>query len=98
MSAPSEIIVFSNDVEISRHALAPGEHTIGRASAASIPITLGPVSREHARLRVSESGAVQVEDLTSANGTLLDEIAVSDLTLWTPKQTLRIGDVTLRAS
>jgi DNA-binding winged helix-turn-helix (wHTH) protein len=53
-------------------ALRPGENLIGRAADAVVNVTLGKVSRRHARIVVYEDRAV-LEDLGSRNGTLLAE-------------------------
>jgi serine/threonine protein kinase/pSer/pThr/pTyr-binding forkhead associated (FHA) protein len=90
-----EIIVEHASIEVGRYTVVPGEYTIGRTSSSSIPIKVGPVSRRHARLLVNKSGLVQVHDLDSANGTLLDDTLISGLTAWLPGQPLRIGDATL---
>jgi eukaryotic-like serine/threonine-protein kinase len=74
----------------------PGEYTIGRAPGSSILIEVGPVSRHHARLVVAPDGAVSVEDLGSANGTLLGDRLITGLTLWLTDQILQIGEVILR--
>ena len=91
-----EITVQHAGAELARYPLAPGEYTIGRSSASSIPIQVGPVSRQHARVLVNARGAVQVEDLASANGTLLDEQPIAGLSDWLPGQILRIGDAALQ--
>jgi diguanylate cyclase (GGDEF)-like protein len=51
--------------------LAPGEVVIGRSPDCAVSLLDGEVSRNHARLRVSEWG-IQAEDLGSTNGTLLN--------------------------
>jgi DNA-binding winged helix-turn-helix (wHTH) protein len=50
--------------------LAPGENIIGRGGDAAVRIRSDEVSRHHARVFVSSSGA-QIEDLGSRNGTLV---------------------------
>jgi serine/threonine protein kinase len=96
MATPQfEIIVEHSSAELGRYTVVPGEYIIGRASTSSIPIKVGPVSRQHARLLVDENGSVQVEDLNSANGTLLNDAVISGITSWTPGQSLCIGDATL---
>jgi DNA-binding winged helix-turn-helix (wHTH) protein len=50
--------------------LAPGENIIGRAGDAAVRIRSDEVSRHHARIVVSSSGAT-IEDLGSTNGTLV---------------------------
>ena len=50
--------------------LPPGENIIGRAGDAAVRIRSDEVSRHHARIVVSSSGAT-IEDLGSMNGTLV---------------------------
>ena len=50
--------------------LSPGENTVGRDDAATVWIDDASVSRRHARIVVSDSGAT-LEDLGSKNGTFL---------------------------
>ena len=50
--------------------LAPGENIIGRAGDAAVRIRSDEVSRHHARIIVSSSGAT-IEDLGSTNGTVV---------------------------
>ena len=84
-----ELIVLSGtDGEIARHRFGP-------ATACDVTIKIGPVSRQHARVVVAENGSVQVEDLASANGTLLDGGPVGEMTTWRSGQVLSVGDVTL---
>ena len=92
-----ELIVASGSgEEIARHTFGPGSYTIGRATACDVTIKVGPVSRQHARIVVGETADVQVEDLVSANGTLLDGEAVGNLTPRRVGQVLQFGDVTLQ--
>jgi DNA-binding winged helix-turn-helix (wHTH) protein len=53
-----------------RIPLADGEHLIGRDPEADVLLDYSTVSRRHARLVVSEAGAV-LEDLDSKNGTTI---------------------------
>jgi len=50
--------------------LAPGENIIGRSGDAAVRIRSDEVSRHHARVLISPSGA-QIEDLGSRNGTIV---------------------------
>lgn len=50
------------------YILAPGENIIGRAGDAAVRIRSDEVSRYHARILITSSGA-QIEDLGSRNGT-----------------------------
>ena len=51
--------------------LAPGEVMIGRSPDCAVSLLDGEVSRNHARLLVSERG-IEAQDLGSTNGTLLN--------------------------
>lgn len=48
--------------------LKPGEFTIGRAKENSIVLYDSSISRIHARMYVSQSGEITIEDLASRNG------------------------------
>jgi hypothetical protein len=54
-----------------RLSLATGENIVGRDEAASVRLDDPVVSRRHARILVSSSGA-HIEDLGSKNGTFID--------------------------
>jgi len=54
-----------------RLSLATGENIVGRDEAASVRLDDPMVSRRHARILVSGSGAL-IEDLGSKNGTFID--------------------------
>jgi DNA-binding winged helix-turn-helix (wHTH) protein len=54
-----------------RLTLATGENIVGRDEAASVRLDDPVVSRRHARILVSSSGA-HIEDLGSKNGTFID--------------------------
>jgi DNA-binding winged helix-turn-helix (wHTH) protein len=55
-----------------RIALSAGENVIGRDPAAAVLLDVAGVSRRHARIVVSERGAV-LEDLGSKNGTTIGD-------------------------
>ncbi|HEX6738606.1 MAG TPA: FHA domain-containing protein [Vicinamibacteria bacterium] len=65
--------------------LAPGENVIGRTPEALISVTASRVSRRHARILVTEAGAM-LEDLGSKNGTFLGDRRIEEA------QPLRSGD------
>ena len=75
-----------------RLALDTGETIIGRDPGAAVFIDDPSVSRRHARILVSETGAT-VEDLGSKNGTFLGETRVHAPTALGDGDTLRIGSV-----
>ena len=49
--------------------LGDGDSIIGRSRSSAVHIPETTVSRQHARVRVTGPGRVDVEDLGSANGT-----------------------------
>jgi DNA-binding CsgD family transcriptional regulator len=51
-------------------SLEPGEYVVGRSSECDVPILDPTISRQHARLVVSES-SIHVTDLGSRNGTFI---------------------------
>ena len=71
MGTPAEPTPFLVDPTGQRHALATPTVTIGRAVENDLVVTGKRVSREHARVRRAGSH-VLLEDLHSANGTLLN--------------------------
>ena len=52
-------------------ALPPGEHVLGRSPDAAVFIDDAGISRHHARITVTSTGAI-LEDLGSKNGTMLN--------------------------
>ena len=59
--------------------LVPGEHIVGRDPEASIMLDAPSVSRRHARIVVGVD-SVTLEDLTSKNGTFLNDVTVEGMT------------------
>ncbi len=72
----------------------PGETIIGRDPGAAVFIDDKSVSRRHARIAVSASGAT-VEDLDSKNGTFLAESKVKSPVPLADGDSLRVGSVPL---
>jgi DNA-binding winged helix-turn-helix (wHTH) protein len=66
-STPRTCWIIWNGCEIALHE---GENIIGRDPEAAVRLDLPSVSRRHARIVVSSTGAV-IEDLASKNGTVL---------------------------
>src|SRR5688572_19173259 len=54
------------------HPIGPGRTVIGRMSDSHLVILSASVSRAHAELRRTESGAWEIRDLGSRNRTLID--------------------------
>ena len=68
----------------SRYALSEGSFVLGRDAASNIALADEAVSRHHAILRF-DGGGYQVTDLTSTNGTFVNDVRVAS-------QKLRDGD------
>ncbi|MEZ0230398.1 MAG: sigma 54-interacting transcriptional regulator [Planctomycetota bacterium] len=83
-----KLVVAGAGVSTTHNLPARGELTIGRASTNQVPIADASVSRKHALLKLT-STAWTIEDLGSANGTVLNGRALA------PNQpaTIRPGDV-----
>lgn len=77
-------------------ALPPGAHRLGRAAEAHLRLDDPEISRVHAQITVDSAG-VAINDLGSANGTLVDEARVGHgpVTI-TPDSRVRVGSSTLR--
>ncbi len=71
--------------------LWPGEFTIGRSHSCNITIEDLKVSREHARLLVSDNGVI-IMDLGSRNGTTVDGKAVGEGISLKGGDRVRLGD------
>ena len=74
--------------------LLPGDiRTIGRAAGAQFIVDAPLVSRLHCRLTHTSAGALQVEDLGSTNGTIVNDQVIAGATPLAQGDTLRIGRV-----
>ncbi len=80
-----------------RYALAPGESILGRDPGAAVFLDDPSVSRRHARIVVSDEGAI-LEDLGSKNGTHVGEKRVQSAEPLSDGNRIRVGSlsVTLR--
>jgi len=74
--------------------LSMGETTIGRGSGVSLRIDDRSLSRRHARITISETGAV-LEDLGSKNGTFLSDAQVTGSQGLMDGDEIRLGSVHL---
>lgn len=70
--APGELVAVTGEALGSVFRIESEPVVIGRGSEAGVRIDASDVSREHARLRRLESGEVELSDLGSSNGTLLN--------------------------
>ena len=78
-----------------RLPLGSGENVIGRDSEGGIHVDSVTVSRRHARIVISGTGAV-LEDLQSKNGTFVDGKQITTPTLLEDGVEIRAGSVVLR--
>ncbi len=77
--------------------LANGLFFIGRGEACQIRLNFSDVSERHAMLSVS-GDQVTIKDLNSANGTYVNGVEISDVTLLDGSQVVQIGTSMLRVS
>lgn len=77
--------------------LVVGEHTIGRAGDAAVPVLTPLASRHHARLVVSLD-SITVEDLSSRNGTFVNDQRIERTTPLSPGDRLKVGGQTFVVS
>lgn len=74
--------------------LLPGEvRTIGRAAGAQFIVDAPLVSRLHCRLTFTPGGTLEVEDLGSTNGTIVNDQPIAGATSLAQGDLLRIGRV-----
>ena len=76
--------------------LSPGENLIGRNPECAVWVDAAGVSRRHARLRLdADSGAADIEDLGSTNGTFVNETRVESPVPLRDGDLLHLGTVPL---
>jgi hypothetical protein len=89
----TRIIVAREDgTVVGEYFLGQGEHVIGREEHCVIQIKDAHISREHARLIISEN-VVEIEDLMSTSGTFLDGVTVKGRIPIQPGQKLWISNL-----
>lgn len=89
---PRSYRIYVGEREI---ALTRGSHVLGRSSDVKIFVDDGGVSRQHARITISDNGAI-LEDLGSKNGTVLDGQPVVKSMPLTDGSLIVIGATALR--
>ncbi|WP_428936542.1 FHA domain-containing protein [Streptomyces sp. ACT015] len=95
--APTQLHVTAGPDAGGVHLLHGGEIRIGRSADADVPLDDPDVSRLHCAVTLAPDGRVQVADLGSTNGTLLDGVRVTDRPVrFAPGALLRIGESALR--
>lgn len=92
---PSRLVVTEGRSAGTEVALGDGM-VIGRARDAALTIDDDYASTHHARFIQPAGGGWQLEDLTSTNGTYINDVRVIAPTTVTPKDDIRIGRTHLR--
>jgi pSer/pThr/pTyr-binding forkhead associated (FHA) protein len=77
-------------------ALPLGEHVIGREAGATLLLDHPDISRRHALLRVSDDG-IEVEDLGSKNGVMIDGERVVGRRVLTHGSVFQVGGAIFEA-
>jgi len=76
-----------------------GAHELGRDKAAALRVSHPTVSRQHARIIVSDDrGVAYLQDRGGANGTRLNGTTIKEIQLLNDGDTISIGDVELKVS
>ena len=77
------------------YLLKPGENRLGALDSNEVTLPIPGVSRMHARLSLSTTGDLSIEDLSSKNGTFADGQRIQTATVPVGSE-LRFGPVSLR--
>jgi pSer/pThr/pTyr-binding forkhead associated (FHA) protein len=76
-----------------------GAHEVGRAKEAAVRVKNPTVSRQHARIIVSDDrGVAYVQDRGGANGTRLNGVAITEIKLLNDGDSVTVGEVELKVS
>ncbi|MBJ7452518.1 MAG: FHA domain-containing protein, partial [Blastococcus sp.] len=95
---PLELHVSGGPDAGRRLPLERGLHVVGRADPCSVRIADPDISRRHLEVRIGD-GTVEVRDLGSTNGSLLDDTPLDDtFRPWPPGSRLRLGATSLAVS
>ena len=90
------LILYSGPDAGQRFDLEPGAQVIGRLPEAQVRIDGAGVSRQHAELLVGAGNTVLVHDLGSANGTMVNEVRITEPTALKDGDLIRVSNVVLR--
>ncbi|GAC1532874.1 MAG: GGDEF domain-containing protein [Polyangiales bacterium] len=88
------LVVVSGAGSVGKMLPVEGDMVIGRAPSIDFPLVEDGVSRRHAKLEVSASGAVELVDLDSRNGTFVNGARVTRRTLHDGDK-IQIGNATI---
>lgn len=89
------LIILSGKHQGKRLTVPDGEVVIGRDETCQVRLATNEVSRFHCRIR-SQNSLVTVSDMSSRNGTLINDVAIHGETVLVPGDILRIGPVSFQ--
>ncbi|MBF0298785.1 MAG: FHA domain-containing protein [Oligoflexia bacterium] len=75
-----KLVVIGGKLRGKEFPLSEGENTIGRDAGNNVPLPLDGISKNHLKITVTKDAAY-LEDLNSANGTLVNKKIVKKMTL-----------------
>jgi pSer/pThr/pTyr-binding forkhead associated (FHA) protein len=87
----------SGDIDVA--LTETGAHEVGRAKEAAVRVRNPTVSRQHARLIISDDrGVAYVQDRGGANGTRLNGVAITEIKLLNDGDSITVGEVELKVT
>jgi pSer/pThr/pTyr-binding forkhead associated (FHA) protein len=87
----AELVIQTGKLAGKKLVLPAGkELVVGRGEECQVRLPSSLVSRQHCRLSLTPHG-IRVEDLGSQNGTLVNDVPITEPTILKPGDTLRIG-------
>jgi pSer/pThr/pTyr-binding forkhead associated (FHA) protein len=89
-----KLIILTEGIGKREVELKPGRTTIGRAEDNDVVLPEPSVSGHHCEIVIAD-GQAKIRDLNSTNGTLVDEVQITEAVLRSG-QTIRLGMVELR--
>src|SRR5688572_15918551 len=89
----ARLLIKTPQMALGEISLSPGCNRLGREGENDVLVPHPSISRQHCEVWLTEE-AVLVRDLSSRNGTFVDEERVNEAQVFTG-QTLRLGDVEL---
>ena len=93
----AEVRLQASGVDVA--ATATGAHELGRDKAAGLRVSHPTVSRQHARVIISDDRSVAyIQDRGGANGTRLNGVTIKEIQLLNDGDTVSIGDVDLKVA
>jgi len=89
------LIILSGRHKGERIVLPKKTIVIGREQKCHIRLASADVSRRHCSIRPTDKG-MQINDLGSRNGTLVNEVLIEKQTILKPGDTIRVGPLVLK--